>query len=47
MKNLTLKMKINKSQNGKIAIPTLENLKNLSTILVTCSREDDLKFDMI
>ena len=33
--------------NGKIEIPVLENPKNLTTILITCSREDGLKFDMI
>ena len=32
---------------GKIQVPNLENPKNLTTILITCSREDGLKFEMI
>jgi len=33
--------------NGKLDIPFLENPKNLTTILITCSKEDGLKFQMI
>ncbi len=34
---------------GKIEIPFIENPKNLSTILITCSKKNEggLKFDMI
>lgn len=38
-----------KLEAGKIEVPTLDNHKNLSTILITCSKKEDggLKFDMI
>jgi len=32
---------------GKIEIPVLDNPKNLTTILITCSKDEPLKFEFI
>ncbi len=33
--------------SGKIEIPILDNPKNLDAILITCSKDEPLKFEMI